>query len=219
MVTVPWIAVTGGRAWPRSRRGWSAAFPSLLFPQIMRPELALGTMEQDPEVVSVYAELRADFVPVPLLEEKRAEQLLVPGGQLFDDATDEHLPFLADEAGFRIGVRRLAERILGGRGVPALLAQELPKHVVADRVHEGAQGSRIAYALRRTQGAQDPQESLLADVLNEVPRSQAAAELEQNQRAEVRDEVTLCFEVAAAQALQIGRVELLKFQGPSVCWG
>src|ERR1700721_766717 len=148
-------------------------FPVFL---IQNPELILGPMEQNPEIIAVHAKLAADLILILFLEKEGAKQVAVLFGQLFDDLADPVLHLPGNKQTFRIHrmIRQFQIGVIpwaGLRGSPVKLLDD----VVANPVDERAKPLRLPHSIL-TQGNQYPYIGLLAEVLyrfrGEHPRSQ-----------------------------------------------
>jgi hypothetical protein len=84
----------------------------------------------------------------------------------------------------------------------------LGQHIVTNPVYEGAQLLRAREPLAMSQNIENAKEGFLPNVFDGLRGSQAPAEFDQEQFAEVSREVALDFSIAAGEASNVLRGEL-----------
>src|SRR5258708_30878983 len=181
---------------------------------IFAPEFLLGPVQEHAEVVAVDRERTADFVLVPLLDEKRYEHFVILPRQAVEDGPHAGAGLAAHQG--LLDVLRVVRDILmliAERFGPAVGAEGLEHEVVADRVDERAELAAVAKAIRRTDDAKDAEKDLLPDVLDGLQSAQAAAELDQKELAEVAKKMLFREAIACAQARDVVVVECVELHG------
>jgi hypothetical protein len=87
----------------------------------------------------------------------------------------------------------------------------LKQYIVADRVNKSAKSLRLVNALAPERSEQ-PDEGFLANVFDGLRRSQAGAQLQPYQFAEIRNEVLLGPEITGSEPFQVRFVEGMELQ-------
>lgn len=121
-------------------------------------------------------------------------------------------PLSGTEDDLRIGsIVDHIRNVLGHWNNAAFAAEDLQDHVVAYRVYEGAQTFRMGDAIA-PYDQQHAQKCLLPDLLDQLRRPHAVAQLNVQKPAKIRSEVPLSFRIAVPQPLKILLVEGGNFQ-------
>ena len=97
----------------------------------------------------------------------------------------------------RPSTRFCASSGIGGWRVDA--RKQLHHHVDADRMNVGAEAFRLIQATVGPNKIQHPQERFLANIVNQLPGTQAVAHGEPDHVAEMRDEMPLRLRIAIAE--------------------
>lgn len=168
-------------------------------------------MNKNSEVLAVDAKIQAYLVLVALLEEQGFHQATIFFRKFVENLPNFPLHLSSDEpvGGADAGVGNGGNESVVSRNLAARRSTVLPQHIGANRVDEGPKPFRMADAFCG-EDAQDPNEGLLPDIFDGSGRTQAPADLQPDQFAEVSDEVFLGATIAGTKPIQIGFVEVLK---------
>src|SRR4029077_4588871 len=111
--------------------------------QVKILEGLLGSVKQDPEVVTVHPKFAADLIFIPFLQVDRADQAAVALGQSLENLRDFCLHLFGRNRAQHVddGIRKILLWLAFERTVARGSAIVLEQHVVADRIHECSQPS------------------------------------------------------------------------------
>ncbi len=112
-----------------------------------------------------HAQPLANFFPVDIFKEHKAENFPVFRRQFVQYCPDDSLPLIGNKRTLDInGAIRNIRRLLHGLRGPGGLATQFQQHVIADRVHEGAKTFGMGDARTLAQDLENTEEGFLADV-------------------------------------------------------
>jgi hypothetical protein len=189
--------------------------------EIRRLKCLLGTVQQNSQILTVDAEVAADFILVALFDKDFAQQPAVTLGKLLQDRFDFFFGLLGDKRAQKIEFesREAVLVLVVERGIAPARSVVFEQDVVADGIHKRTQ----ALGLKNfsiAQGNEEAREGFLAYIFHGFGRFQARAELDFDERAEVSGKMLLGAKVPRSQATDIGVIKGLEAQegAPSVEW-
>lgn len=171
-------------------------------------------MQKHPQIISIDTEVTAYVIFFPLLKKNFAQQSPVALGKFIQDLADFFSCLFRGKGGEKIDrfvgsvvLFLVLEAVVAGR-CPIMLLQ----NVFTNGVHIRAQAfgmQEFSIAQRR----QHSGEGFLAHVVDRLQRTQARAQFDLDQVAEIGDKMVLSTKVARPQAFDVEFVKGMKVQG------
>ncbi len=163
-------------------------------------------MYQDPQVLTVHLQRTADVAFVAFVEKQPAKNFAIFFRKFGENAADLGAHLLVGQGG--VGRDLSGFAIFHGVGKPGLGAVDLEEHVGADGIYEGAEGFGI-FDAGLAEGLEDSKEGFLDDILDLFGGTQTRTQLDSQQFAEVRDEITFDFGVGMGEPAHVFGIETL----------
>ena len=170
-------------------------------------------MQQDSEVVAIYAKVTADGIFVTLFQKNFPQKPAIPFRHVVENLLNL-FPHL-------LGGNGTEDVYIGGGNLRLLFVVEgigpgsaaivLEQDIVAHGINEGPEAFGLA-DLALPQGGKNTGESLLPNVFNGLRRVQARAQLQLDQFTEIRNEMLLGSEISGVKTLDIRLVKRLELQ-------
>jgi hypothetical protein len=161
-----------------------------------------GAMNQDSEVITVYAKIAAYFILTPLVQEHSLQQAAILFWQFIESLPNPllHFPQPDSIASSNGSVGDGIDEPLGSRNLPFSQSTMLGQYVVANRIDEGSETVRFMDTLF-CENPQDAREGLLPNVVDCRKRAQTLGHLQANQFAKVGYEVLLRAQIARTKPI------------------